>query len=110
MSVDAQMASEVTGLDGFPSWDFYEVDGIVPFIEGETGDRQTANLCAFIDKDSCPQLLNTGVPWSQYTNNEATFGAVDSAIRSNLNSLSLSYQPDYTVANNKVTCKVVKIQ
>lgn len=109
MSTDVRMNTEVIDSTGFPAWDFYIDDsGQAPFIEGSMGDEQAAGLATFIDFDSSPQLVGVGVPWSSYLVNEATFGEVDSAIRTNLSNLDLNFQPDYSVKNNKVTCTVVK--
>jgi hypothetical protein len=108
MSTDVRMDSEQTGSN-FPTWDFFiDTEGQAPFIEGDVGDDQAANLCAFIDKNSSPQLIGQHTPWSQYMNGETEFGDVDMTIRNNLNLLSLPHKPTYAIVNDKLTCTVAR--
>ena len=104
MSTDVRMDTEQDSATTFPTWDFFIDDsGQALFIENETGDAQAANLCAFIDKSSSPQLPTVHTPWSQYMNGKTEFGDVDMTIRSNLNLLALSYKPTYAIVNDKLT-------
>jgi hypothetical protein len=108
MSVDVRMDSENVGST-FPAWDFFiDSEGQAPFLEGDVADDQAANLCAFVDKNSSPQLTEQHTPWTQYMLGETDFGMVDMTIRNNLNLLSLPHRPTYDIVNDKLTCTVVR--
>ncbi len=108
--MDAKMGNSTALPDQFFTWDFVVEDGIVPILTGDEEIQQAASITCFLQLGSVPQIPGTGIPWLEYTNGNAQFNEVDSAIRNNLISLGIdTYAPDYDIVNGKIVVKVVRL-
>ena len=96
MAVDAQMASTLqTGL-AYPTWDFVVVSGQIPMLTGTNGDQQNANVAAFMQMGTIPQLPDKGVNWVGFLTSQIGFGQLDANIRQALKDANASqYVPNY---------------
>lgn len=102
--MDFTMSSSTTGSTvSFPTWDFAVTSGVVPFIQGDPAAVQMAELAAFLQLGSIPQLPTHGVPWAEFLTKQATFGDLDAAIRkAAFNSGVSNFIPNYDFVNNKL--------
>lgn len=92
-----------------PTWDLVSTNGIVSFITGDAETLQAAQLSAYLNLGSTPQLPGQGTDWLGFFTGNTTFGEIDSQIRNNINnSIATGYYPDYELINNKLN--VVMIQ
>ncbi len=102
--MDFTMDSSTEGnVNSFPTWDFAVFSGIVPFISGDPGQVQAAEMAAFIQLGSIPQLPGLGVPWAEFLTKSVTFGDLDAAIRqSAFNAGVANFVPSYDFVNAKL--------
>jgi hypothetical protein len=71
-------------------------------------DMQNAQMAAYLQYGSIPQLPNFGVQWAEYFTGSVDFGIVDGQIKSNLISVGLqNFRPIYDIVNEKLTVSVV---
>lgn len=86
--------------------------GCVPIITEEEEYLQNAQMSAYIQKDSIPQLVGNGhgVDWAGFLNSSTPFGEIDAQIRANLEYSGLSelYAPFYAIENEKLKTTVRK--
>lgn len=103
--MDIKMASTTTGSpSAFPSWDF-EVNamGEVPMIFGDTESVQTAEISAFLQVGTVPQLPGVGVPWAEFLTQGANFGDLDAAIRQAARAAGVqNFSPVYSIENEQL--------
>ena len=106
--MDARMGSTVSTAGEYPTWDFEESDGIVPI--DDDSDDQEANLAAFIQLGSIPQMPEWGTPWAEFFSGQATFAEVDQKIQNNFATLGITgYSMSYSLENEKLKAEVVKV-
>jgi hypothetical protein len=87
-----------------PIWDLLSVDGIVSFITGDEETLQAAQLSAYLNLNSTPQLPGQGTDWIGFFTGGTSFGEVDSQIRNNINnSIATGYYPEYELINNRLS-------
>ena len=86
-----------------PTWDLVSVSGIVSWIKGDAEKLQAAQLAAYLNLGSTPQLPDQGTDWTGFFTGNTTFGTIDSQIRTNINnSIGQGFYPDYELVNNKM--------
>lgn len=102
--MDFTMSSSTTGTtSSFPTWDFAVTSGVVAFIQGDPASVQMAELAAFLQLGSIPQLPTQGVPWAEFLTKQATFGDLDAAIRKAAFNAGVSnFVPNYDFVNSKL--------
>lgn len=102
--MDFTMSSSTVGSpSSFPTWDFAVTSGVVPFISGNPGNVQAAEMAAFIQLGSIPQLPNVGVPWAEFLTKGVTFGDLDAAIRQSAFNAGVSnFVPNYDILNSRL--------
>jgi hypothetical protein len=91
--------SEVIGANANQTWDFMQVDGIVPYVQGTEEEDQKAEIACFVQLGAIPQLPTIGVDWTGFFLKEKTIGDLDFSIRkqlsdSGLTNHSISYSAD----------------
>jgi hypothetical protein len=101
---DAQMASTITPVDGFPMWDFNVVGQDVPYIEGIEEEAQAAEIACFTQRGLVPQLPYVGPDWLSFFMSKITFGDLDAMVQDALTTAAVrNFFPDYSVLNDKLT-------
>jgi hypothetical protein len=109
MAIDAQMTSTVTSSSAYPTWDFNVVGNIVPIIQDTLAEQQSANVAAFLQIGTIPQLPGIGVDWTGYLTGNLSFGDLDQAIRASLLAVGLStFSPNYDIVGSKLTTTIIK--
>lgn len=112
--MDLQLQSSVSVAGSYQTWDYAVTNGIVPILDdsGDVNsleDQQHAQMCAYTQVGTIPQLPDFGVQWVEYFTRAVNFGVVDGQIKSNLVSTGLSsYYPSYDLVNEKLIVSVVK--
>jgi hypothetical protein len=110
--MDLQMSSSTPETStSFPTWDFNVSSGVVPLISGDTERVQTAEIAAFVQVGSVPQLPTVGVPWAESLTGGATFGDIDAAIRKAALASGVSdFTPTYDFENGRLTVTMTATQ
>jgi hypothetical protein len=111
--MDMALQSSTNVANQYQTWDYLVQGNIVPVLDdaGATGsveDSQHAQMCAFLQYGTIPQLPTFGVQWVEFFTGEVNFGVVDGQIKSNLMAVDLSsFRPTYDLVNDKLTVAVV---
>ena len=111
--MDAVLQSGSTTPNQYQTFDYLVQGNIVPVLNdaGTTGsieDAQHAQMAAFIQVGTVPQLPTFGVQWVEFFTGGVNFGVVDGQIKSNLMATGLSnFRPVYDLVNDKLTVAVV---
>jgi hypothetical protein len=107
MAVDALMASSVAVSGYYQTWDFMVVSGQVPIVSGMNGDQQNADISAFVQLGTIPQLPNKGVNWVGFLTGLITFGQLDANIRQALQDARAGgYVPHYVTKAGTLTVNI----
>ena len=111
--MDMTLQSSSTAPNQYQTFDYLVVGNIVPVlndsgVNGSIEDAQHAQMAAYIQRGTVPQLPQFGVEWVEYFTGGVNFGVVDGQIKSNLISIGLSkFRPTYDLVNDKLTVAVV---
>ena len=84
--MDAALQSSSTPANSYQTFDYLVVGDIVPVLNdsganGSLEDAQHAQLAAYIQRGSIPQLTGFGVEWVEFFTGGVTFGVVDGEIK-----------------------------
>lgn len=91
-------------------WDCKVVDGVVPLLSEDEEDLQCATIAAFLIQSTVPQLLEAGVPWTEFLQKKISFGELDFYIRNSLQKVGKdTYYPTYDIQNDKLVLSVGKL-
>lgn len=108
--MDGQMQSTVFSDTEYPVWDYLVVNGIVPIIDGPEEEYQEANIMAFLQLGTIPQLPNQGSPWVQMLIGESDFATLDNQIRNNLIAIGRTdFNPSYDLINDRLVATVKRV-
>ena len=111
--MDMALQSSTTLANQYQTFDYLVVGNIVPVItdSGQPGsieDAQHAQLAAYTQRGTIPQIPGWGVEWVEFFTGGVNFGVVDGEIKQNLIAIGLSnYRPTYDIVNEKITVAVV---
>ena len=102
------MQSTTKSANQYQTWDYYvDSTGKVPIIDGEQERAQSANMAAFIQRGTIPQLPDDGVQWVEYFMGEVTFSDIDNQIKNNLMQIdAVDYFPTYEIVNDQLITSV----
>ncbi len=102
------MQSTTKSANQYQTWDYYvDSNGKVPILTGDNENAQAANMAAFLQRGTIPQLPDEGVQWVEYFMGEVTFGDIDNQIKNNLMKLDLvDYFPQYEIVNDQLLTKI----
>lgn len=112
--MDAQLQSSSTPADSYQTFDYFVDGNIVPVLDdagavNSLEDQQHAQLAAYLQYGTIPQLPSFGVQWVEYFTKQVNFGVVDGQIKSNLLAIGLpTFFPDYDIINQKLVVGVRK--
>jgi hypothetical protein len=106
--MDAQMQSTSKSANSYQTWDYYvDSSGNVPILTGSQEEAQAANMAAFLQRGTIPQLPEEGVQWVEYFMGEVTFGDIDNQIKNNLMKIDLvDYFPTYEIVNDALVTNI----
>ena len=111
--MDAALQSSFTPANSYQVFDYLVQGNIVPVLNdagltGSVEDAQHAQMSAYIQRGTIPQLPQFGVEWVEFFTGAVNFGVVDGEIKSNLLAVGLSnFRPVYDLVNDKLTVSVV---
>ena len=107
--MDLKMKSEEISTAGV-SWDCQVQNGIVPIIEDDTEDLQSATLAGFLIVGTVPLLPDAGVPWTDFLSGKISFGVLDFYVRESLKNVEKNnFYPQYDIEEDQLTMSIGKL-
>lgn len=107
---DARVNSTVKTADTYPIWDLFVENGIVPILSGAEENQQRANIAAFIQVGTIPQLPDVGVDWTGFFVKRLSFGDLDTSLRQSLYASGCGdYTPSYDIVDDQFYTTIKRV-